>query len=151
MGLSFTIAAGPRQRSHSQVRVPRDSWPHFTVSYSRPLQPGRPGPRIYISQEQGSLVIPSGTGFPFRRLLRLAGLRWRYSTPPPHGKQYFVLRNLFKTKKLPHYKNLYVITECFYVHCVYCLCILWCTSVRSIVDIGDNGHPVPSLSPIPPL
>jgi hypothetical protein len=24
--------------------------------------------------------------FPFCRLLRLAGLRWRYSTPPPHGK-----------------------------------------------------------------
>jgi hypothetical protein len=23
--------------------------------------------------------------FPFRRLLRLAGLRWRCSTPPPHG------------------------------------------------------------------
>jgi hypothetical protein len=23
--------------------------------------------------------------FPFRRLLRLAGPRWRYSTPPPHG------------------------------------------------------------------
>jgi hypothetical protein len=23
--------------------------------------------------------------FPFRRLLGLAGLRWRYSTPPPHG------------------------------------------------------------------
>jgi hypothetical protein len=22
---------------------------------------------------------------PFRRLLRLAGSRWRYSTPPPHG------------------------------------------------------------------
>jgi hypothetical protein len=25
-----------------------------------------------------------GTGFPFRRFLRLAGLRWRYSNPPPH-------------------------------------------------------------------
>jgi hypothetical protein len=25
--------------------------------------------------------------FPFRRLLRLAGSRWRYSTPPPHGGQ----------------------------------------------------------------
>jgi hypothetical protein len=25
-------------------------------------------------------------GFHFRRLLRLAGLRWRYSTPPPHGR-----------------------------------------------------------------
>jgi hypothetical protein len=25
--------------------------------------------------------------FPFRRLLWLAGLRWRYSTPPPHGRE----------------------------------------------------------------
>jgi hypothetical protein len=25
--------------------------------------------------------------FPFRRLLRLAGLQWKYSTPTPHGKQ----------------------------------------------------------------
>jgi hypothetical protein len=31
-GLSFIIAAGPRQRSHSWVRVPRESWPYFTVS-----------------------------------------------------------------------------------------------------------------------
>jgi hypothetical protein len=30
--LPFTIAAGPRQRSHSWVWVPRDSWPYFTVS-----------------------------------------------------------------------------------------------------------------------
>jgi hypothetical protein len=42
-------------------------------------------PVIYIPQEQGGPVIPPGTGFPFRRLLRLAGLRWRYSIPPPHG------------------------------------------------------------------
>jgi hypothetical protein len=35
--------------------------------------------------EQGGPVIPQGTGFPFRRLLRLAGLRWRYSNPPPRG------------------------------------------------------------------
>jgi hypothetical protein len=34
-GLSFTIAAGPRQRSHSRVRVPWDSRPHFSVSDSR--------------------------------------------------------------------------------------------------------------------
>jgi hypothetical protein len=33
-GLSFTIAAGPRQRSHFRVRVPLDSWPYFTVSDS---------------------------------------------------------------------------------------------------------------------
>jgi hypothetical protein len=46
--LSFTIAADPRQRSHSWVPVPWD------------LRP-------------------------FRRLLRLAGLRW---TPPPQGIDY---------------------------------------------------------------
>jgi hypothetical protein len=82
-GLPFTITGGPRQRSHSWVRVPRDSWPYFTVSDSRLPQPGGPGPRIYIHQQQGGLVIPPGTGFPFRRLLRVAGLRWRYSNPPP--------------------------------------------------------------------
>jgi hypothetical protein len=87
MGLSFTIAAGPRQRSHSQVRVPEDSQPHFAVSDSRLSQPGGPGPSIYIPHEQGGTVIPppSATGFPFRRLLRLAGLRWRYSIPAPRG------------------------------------------------------------------
>jgi hypothetical protein len=34
-GLPFKIAAGPRQRSHFRVLVPRDSWPYFTVSDSR--------------------------------------------------------------------------------------------------------------------
>jgi hypothetical protein len=55
-GLPFTIAAGPRQRSHSWVRVPWDSWPYFIVSDSRLLQPGGPGPRSYILQEQGGPV-----------------------------------------------------------------------------------------------
>jgi hypothetical protein len=34
-GLSITLAAGPRQRSHSRVRVPCGSRPYFTVSDSR--------------------------------------------------------------------------------------------------------------------
>jgi hypothetical protein len=34
-GLSSTIAAGPRQRSHSRVRVLWDSGPYFTLSDSR--------------------------------------------------------------------------------------------------------------------
>jgi hypothetical protein len=38
-----------------------------------------------IPQEQGGPVIPPYTGFPFCRLLRLKGLRWRHSNPPPHG------------------------------------------------------------------
>jgi hypothetical protein len=61
-GLSITIAAGPRQRSHSRVRVPWDSQ--------------------YI-------LLPQIRDFPFRRHLRLAGIRWRYSTPPPHGMASF--------------------------------------------------------------
>jgi hypothetical protein len=36
-------------------------------------------------QWQGDAVIPPGTGFPFRRLLRLAGLWWRCSNPLPDG------------------------------------------------------------------
>jgi hypothetical protein len=57
-GMSFVCAAGPCQRSLSRVRVPWDLRPYFTVSDLR---------------------------LPFRRLLRLTGSRWRYSTPPPHG------------------------------------------------------------------
>jgi hypothetical protein len=56
-GLSFTVAADSRQRSHSHFRVPRVSWPHFTVSHSRLPQPGGPGPLIYIPQEKGDPVI----------------------------------------------------------------------------------------------
>jgi hypothetical protein len=45
---------------------------HILLPHLRLPQPGGPGPHIYISLEQG-------------RLLRLAGLQWRYSNPPPHG------------------------------------------------------------------
>jgi hypothetical protein len=62
-GLSFTIAPGPRQRRHFPVRLPWDSWPY---------------------------LLCQTRDFPFRRLLRLSVLRWRYSTPPPHGS-YWVL------------------------------------------------------------
>jgi hypothetical protein len=48
MGLSFTIVAGLRQRSHSLVPVPRDSWRYFTASGWRLPQPGGLGPCIYI-------------------------------------------------------------------------------------------------------
>jgi hypothetical protein len=44
---------------------------------------------IFGSESRGTRdhILPSQIrDFPFRRLLRLAGLRWRYSTPPTHGK-----------------------------------------------------------------
>jgi hypothetical protein len=37
------------------------------------------------SLRTGDHILSQFWDFPFRRLLRLAGLRWRYSTPPPHG------------------------------------------------------------------
>jgi hypothetical protein len=36
--------------------------------------------------------MPPDKEFPFRRLLRLAGLRRRYSNPPPHGESSYVFR-----------------------------------------------------------
>jgi hypothetical protein len=41
----------------------------------------RPGPRIFIFQEGCDPILPLSTRFPFRRLLRLAGLRWRWFEP----------------------------------------------------------------------
>jgi hypothetical protein len=84
-GLPFTIAAGTRQRTHSRVWVPRNSWPYFAVSVSRLPQPGGSGPCIDVPQWQDGPVILRAIGFPCHRLLRLEGLRWRYSNPPPHG------------------------------------------------------------------
>jgi hypothetical protein len=72
----------------------RGTQDQILFSDSRLPQPGGPGLRIYIPQEQGGPIIPPGTGFPFRRL-RLAGLRWRYSTPPPQGIRHLPPSTLF--------------------------------------------------------
>jgi hypothetical protein len=39
---------------------------------------------VFISPRNKVAHYTPGTGFPFCRLLRLAGLRWRYSNAPPH-------------------------------------------------------------------
>jgi hypothetical protein len=44
---------------------------------------------IFGSESLGThdhILLSQFRGFPFRRPLWLAGLRWRYSTPPPHGR-----------------------------------------------------------------
>jgi hypothetical protein len=76
LGLARAVTLGSKSyRTHG----------HISMSHLRLPQLGGLGPRIYIPQEQCGSVIPLGTGFPFCRLLRLSGLRWRYSNPPPHG------------------------------------------------------------------
>jgi hypothetical protein len=83
MSLSFTptIASGHCQISHSRVQVSQNS-DHMLLSHLRLPQSGGPGSPVFISpKKQGGPVISPCTGFPFRRLLRLTGLWWRYSNP----------------------------------------------------------------------
>jgi hypothetical protein len=56
MGLSFTIPAGPRQRSHPHVRL----MTNFLLSQIRdsPDLGGGAGTRMYTPQEQVGSVIP---------------------------------------------------------------------------------------------
>jgi hypothetical protein len=74
---------------------------HMLLIHLTLPQPGRPGPRIYIPQEQDDPVISPGTGFPFRRLLQLAGLRRRYFNPSLHGA--CRLLNVSKSKSKLYY------------------------------------------------
>jgi hypothetical protein len=77
--LSFKIAAGPRQRSHSQFRACRTHERILLPQIRDPPQPAGLGLHICIPQKGGGSDIPTDIGFPFRRLLRLEGLRWRFS------------------------------------------------------------------------
>jgi hypothetical protein len=79
-GLSFTNAAGPRQRSHSEVQVPWDSRPYFTVSDLR---------------------------LPFSSSPATCRATVEHSTTPPHGSEarsnehiYFILkqRNIYRNR-----------------------------------------------------
>jgi hypothetical protein len=107
MCLSFTIAANPRPRIHSQVRVLQDSWPHSTVSDSRLLQPGGQVPvfissRNMVTQLYPRYWVPFPSPFTNRRakvevirtylhtLEDQSAMPWRinsrrteYKTPPP--------------------------------------------------------------------
>jgi hypothetical protein len=49
---------------------------------------------------QGGPAIPPGTGLPFRCLLHLAGLWWRYSNPPPHGEEWRYSSTILETYNL---------------------------------------------------
>jgi hypothetical protein len=64
MGLSFTTAAGPRQRSYSRIWVPRDSWPYFNVSDSRVPNLEGQVPVFMSPRNRGPSYTP-GFGFLF--------------------------------------------------------------------------------------
>jgi hypothetical protein len=66
-----------------------DFWTVFflqskVISLASNPQPGGPGLCIHVPQWHGGPIIPSGTGFPFSRLLRLSRLQRKYCNPPSH-------------------------------------------------------------------
>jgi hypothetical protein len=63
----------------------------FCCPISWDSQHGGPGVRIYIPQEQGGPIIPPGTEFRLGRILRLAGLLWRYFNPSPYSIQQLLI------------------------------------------------------------
>jgi hypothetical protein len=109
MGRSFTIAAVPRQRSHSQVRFPRLMTIFYCLRFETPPKLEGQAPVFISPRKRVSRLYPPGIGFPFRRLLRLTGLRCRYSTPPPHGRSspwslsaIFITLNSVRTSQKTH-------------------------------------------------
>jgi hypothetical protein len=56
----------------------------YCVRFETPPTWRARSPYLY-TPGRGIPVIPPVAWFPFRRLLPLEGLRWSYSTPPPHG------------------------------------------------------------------
>jgi hypothetical protein len=43
----------------------------------------------FLGRNRGNILLSHIQDFPFRRFLRLIGLRWRYSIPPPHRIFFF--------------------------------------------------------------
>jgi hypothetical protein len=84
MGLSFTTAAGPRQRIHSQVRAVEDSWRHFTVSDSRLPQPGVQVPVFISPRNRVAQLYSPALGSLSVAFCDSQGYGGCYSNPPPH-------------------------------------------------------------------
>jgi hypothetical protein len=63
----------------------RDSWSYFTASGLIPPKPWGQFLFSYMPPGTGWPTYAPGAGFRSRRLLQLAGSRWRYSKPAPHG------------------------------------------------------------------
>jgi hypothetical protein len=76
---------------------------HTSMSHLRLPHPGGAGTRIQFPPppEKGGPVILPGTGFPFGRLLRDAGLRRKYSNPPQHGKGLCKM-NMYSLQRAPN-------------------------------------------------
>jgi hypothetical protein len=112
MGVSFTFAAGPRQRSHSQVWVPWDS-SHFTPNLEGQvlifLSPRKKVARLY-PQALGSLSVASydsqGYGGGIRPRLHTEVSNWV-------AQIIFLIITLHWPSTRHHYKGNYIVVFVF--------------------------------------
>jgi hypothetical protein len=111
MGLARAVTlVAESHRTHDRILLTRLWLP----------QPGKPFPHIYIPQEQGDPLKFQGTGSPFRRLLRLSGLQWKYSLRAD------TIVNTFSNSSLL-WRHVFVAAEtCLLVLILYCSILLHC-------------------------
>jgi hypothetical protein len=76
LGLARAVSLGSKShRTHDHILLSHLRFPSTWRARS---------PYLYLSGTEWSSYT-TGTGFPFRYLLQLAGLWWLYSNPPQHG------------------------------------------------------------------
>jgi hypothetical protein len=106
MGLSFTIADGPSQRSHSRARVPRDTTIFYCLRFENPPT-WRARPPVFISpRNRVAQLYPPRTGVPFSSppttfclvILAASDPRYTSSGRPP--------------QKTPSLNNSYIVVSC---------------------------------------
>jgi hypothetical protein len=117
MGLSFTIAAGPRQCIHSHVRVPQDSWPHFTQIQDFPNMEAM-SPYLYPPEQHGR-VIPQALGSLSIALYDLQGYGGGDLNPPPHsgGPVCYSLMHKFEAEQIKNTAPNSASTFCVRIRC----------------------------------
>jgi hypothetical protein len=106
---------------------------HISLSQIRDSpKPGGPGPRIYVPQEKSGPVIPPGTGFHFRHLLRLAGyggdIRPRLNTGKMNPTYQKFTQMIFKNSVPTLQKTLFPLQCCK----EKCRCMLLRTIIMSL-------------------
>jgi hypothetical protein len=85
---------------------------------------------------RGHILLSQIRDFPFRRLLRLAGSRWRYSTPPPHGFSCGWCRYITPSHG-PHRKHRF---QQFLYCCACNVGVRTCLFVKSLPSNGSTRY-----------
>jgi hypothetical protein len=56
---------------------------------------------VFLGGTRDHILLSQMWDFPFRRHLRLAGSRWRYSNPPPHDSTIYIVSRRIHRKHIP--------------------------------------------------